>query len=311
VRVIVFGVGAVGSRFGAALARAGHTVTLIGRGPHVAAIHSSGLVVEGDEGDPLRLPALERLPPGIRADLVLLTVKSYDVRAAGRDIARALLDPVPVVALQNGLGIEETLEAGLRDGGWDSPRSWIVRSVHTVPARIVRPGAVAPTGDGEVVVGRTADLPERAAAVEALFAGAEISVRVSDEIDREVWRKALINAAINPVTADHGIANGQLADEPWRGQAQALLEEALVVAGAEGYAFDPAEMQRAVFGVARATADNHSSMLEDLERGRPTEIDAISGAILAAGRRHGIAMPAMQRAVDRIHAREAGARSGP
>lgn len=305
-RLVVFGAGAVGSRFAAGLARSGHAVLAIGRPEHVAAIRTEGLTVLGEPGPPVPLGAAESPIPGSRADAVLLTVKSYDVGTAGRQIAAALAGPTPVVALSNGLGIEAELAAGLTAGGWSSPSAWILRGVHTVPARLLGPGRVESTGTGTVVLGRNPALvgwPERLA--EALTT-AGFPTRVSEEIDREVWSKAIVNATINPVTADHGIPNGRVVDEPWRGQAIALLREALQAAAAEGYVFDPSESERLVFSIARATGKNRSSMLEDLEHGRRTEVDAISGALLAAGHRHGIPMPATERIVARVHAREAG-----
>ena len=304
-RVLVFGAGAVGSRFGGALARAGHEVTLVARRAHAAAITASGLLVEGEPGPPVRLPALERLAPRTTVDVVLLTVKSYDVPDAGRALARDLPGPTPVFALQNGLGIVPALVEGLAAGGWSDAGAWVVRGVHTVPARIVGPGVVRATGTGEVVLGRN---PARAVWSEELagaFRSAGIPTRVVDDIGREEWRKAIVNAAINPVTADHGIANGRLVEEPWRGQARGLLAEALGAAALEGFRFEPDEAERTLFGVARATAANRSSMLEDLEHGRPTEIEAISGAIVEVGRRHGVRMPATERAIVRIHTREA------
>jgi 2-dehydropantoate 2-reductase len=309
VRIVVFGAGAVGSRFAAALARAGDSVLVVGRPAHVAAIAANGLVVDGEPGPPVRIEALSELPAGVGADVVVLTVKSYDVEVAGRAIASAFPHPVPVVALSNGLGIEAALAKGLAEGGWRSPGDWTIRGVHTVPARLVGPGHVAPTGSGEILLGRNPALAEWPARLAEAFGSAGVPARVTDTINREVWRKALVNAAINPVTADHGIPNGRLAEEPWRGQALGLLREALQAAAAEGYPFDPAESERAVFGVVRATAQNRSSMLEDLEHGRPTEVEAISGALLAAGRRHGIPMPATERAIVRIHTREAERRA--
>jgi 2-dehydropantoate 2-reductase len=309
VRILVFGAGAVGSRFAAGLARAGHSVAVVGRSDHVTAIATHGLVVEGDASPPVRLAARPEIGAGSGIEVVLLTVKSYDVEAAGRAIAGALPDPVPVLALSNGLGIETALAKGLAASGWTNPGDWLLRGVHTVPARLVAPGVVRITGTGEVVLGRNPALPDWPERLRAAFEGGGFPTRVSDEIDREVWRKVLVNAAINPVTADHGIANGRLVEEPWRGQATALLREALKAAAAEGYEFDPAEAERTVFSVARATSANHSSMLEDLERGRRTEVDSISGALLEAGRRHGLAMPSTERAVVRIHTREAERRA--
>jgi 2-dehydropantoate 2-reductase len=305
VRVVVFGAGAVGSRFAAALARSGHTVTVVGRAAHVAAIAAHGLVVGDDTEPPVAISAATELPLGRPTDVVLLTVKSYDVERGGRAIAVAFPTPVPVVVLSNGLGIEAALQAGLGAGGWESPEAWTVRGVHTVPARWERPGVVRATGTGEIILGRTPPLAELADRLADAFRTAGLPTRTTDDIEREVWRKVLVNAAINPVTADHGIANGRLVEEPWRGQSMALLREALRASASEGFEFDPAEAERTVFGVARATASNRSSMLEDLDRGRPTEIDAISGAVLRAGQRHGIPMPATERAIERVRTREA------
>jgi 2-dehydropantoate 2-reductase len=114
-----------------------------------------------------------------------------------------------------------------------------------------------------------------------------------------------VNAAINPITADQGIENGALLKEPWRGQAERLLREAQAAARAEGFDFSDEEADRELWRVVRATAQNRSSMLQDLDRGRPTEIEAISGEILAAGGRHGIDLPQTRRALQRIRRREA------
>ena len=304
-RVIVFGAGAVGSLFGAALAATGQEVLLVARPTHVAAIATHGLMVRSDTDRRVELRAVESLPKGSSTDLVLLTVKSYDVRAAGTALAGAIPAPTPVFALQNGLGIEPELIEGLRAGGWSDASRWVVRGVHTIPARVVGPGVVQPTGSGEVVLGRNPAIPEASERLRDALTAAGFGARVTDDIEREVWRKVLVNASINPVTADHGIPNGRLVEEPWRGQAKALLAEALQVAAAEGFRFDPAEAERAVFGVARATASNRSSMLEDVERGRRTEVDSISGSLLALGRRHGFPMTATERAIVRIRTREA------
>ncbi|HXQ95218.1 MAG TPA: 2-dehydropantoate 2-reductase [Thermoplasmata archaeon] len=309
VRVLVFGAGAVGSRFAAALAEAGHSVTVVGRPAHVAAIVANGLVLEGESAAAVHLEARTEAERGNGAEVVLLTVKSYDVETAGRAIAAGFPEPVPVVALSNGLGIETALSRGLSEGGWPDPEHWTIRGVHTVPARLTAPGVVRSTGTGEVILGRNPAIPDWSERLRGAFETAGFVVRVTDEIDREVWRKALVNAAINPVTADHGLSNGRLVEEPWRGQATALLREALRAAAAEGQEFDPVEAERTVFGVVRATAANRSSMLEDLDHGRRTEIDAISGAIADAGRRHGIPMPATERAIVRIRTREAERRA--
>jgi 2-dehydropantoate 2-reductase len=304
VRLVVFGAGAVGSRFAVALARAGSEVTIVARPEQVAAVTANGLWVEADARGPVRIRAVERLPAPFPTDLVILTVKSYDVGVAGQALAEALDEPTPILALQNGLGIEAALLDGLAAGGWPTPADWILRGVHTVPARLVRPGLVAETGRGEVVLGQNPKLPGWPERLQKLFDAAGFPSHVVGDIRRETWKKAIVNAAINPVTADHGIPNGRLVEEPWRGQALALLREAVLAARSEGFDFNLDETERAVFSVARATAANRSSMLEDLDHHRRTEIDAISGFLLATGRAHGVAMPSTVRAIERIQTRE-------
>ncbi|HEV2449080.1 MAG TPA: 2-dehydropantoate 2-reductase, partial [Thermoplasmata archaeon] len=167
------------------------------------------------------------------------------------------------------------------------------------------PGSIRQAGTGEIVLGRPTPAAEATAAeqFEALFTSAGFTVRRVVDFEREVWRKLLVNAAINPVSADHGVPNGRLADEPWRGQAEALLLEALEVSRAEGFEFSEGEAEAELWKVVRATAANRSSMLQDLRRGRPTEIDAISGELLRRGKSHGLTLPATERAFERIERR--------
>jgi 2-dehydropantoate 2-reductase len=304
-RVLVVGAGAVGSLFGARLAQAGHDVVLVARPAHAAAIRAHGLRLEGRSPATVRLGAVERIPARTETDAVLLTVKSYDVAPSARALAQAVRPPAPVLALQNGLGIVPLVTASLSAGGWSGAAAFVVRGINSVPATLVGPGVVKPTGEGEILLGTLDDegTPRFVAMFARLLDSAGLTTRPAGDLLKEEWRKALINAAINPVTADHGIPNGQLAKDPWRGQALELLEEALTVSDAEGVEFPPAEVERDLWRVVRKTAENRSSMLQDLDRGRRTEIDAISGAILRLGERHGLELPATRRIVERLRRR--------
>jgi 2-dehydropantoate 2-reductase len=303
VRIVVMGAGAIGSLFGALLERAGNEVTLVARPDHVEAIRRDGLTLEGQSTGTIQIRAVPELPPDIVPDVALLTVKTFDLETAASALGRAVRTPIPVAALENGLGVEETVESALSSGGWPDPGQWIVRGINWVPATFVRPGTVRHAGEGELLLAdyRSGRHAEELAAI---FRAAGISARADADRERQVWRKVLVNAAINLVTADHRIPNGCLLLDPYRGQALQLLDEALSVAQAEGVRFTDADAQRELWRVVRATADNRSSMLQDLERGRRTEIDSISGAILERGRRRGLSLPATARIVERIHAKE-------
>lgn len=308
-RVIVFGAGAVGGLFGGRLALAGHDVLLVARPPVVAAVRAHGLVLEGRTQATVRLEATERLERRASADWVLLTVKGRDVADAGAELARALAAPAPILALQNGLGIEELLVGGLASGGWATPAASVLRAVHSYGATLVAPGVVRHAGDGELLLPRQdgALPPGTVERARTLLASAGLSVRLVDDLARELWRKALVNAAVNPVTADHGVANGALAKDPWRGQALALLREAQRAAHLAGYVFSDDEAERELFRVVRATSTNRSSMLQDLDRGRPTEIEQISGYLLQVAERAGVDLPRTRQAIARIHRRELAA----
>jgi 2-dehydropantoate 2-reductase len=295
VRVTIVGAGAIGSLFGAYLSRGGHEVELIGRPEFFSAVRDHGLWVQGATDAIYRVEARSDFTDGIRADAVMVTVKAFDLDSVLEAVARALPAPVPILLPQNGLGIEDHATAALKRGGWSDAAPWTVRAVLYLPATLVAPGVVREGGTGTILLparppsdartGRT-DLFRR------LFHDAGFHVLVTDEFDRELWRKVLVNAAINPVTASLGVPNGALASGPPRDRALALLDEARRVAAAEGFAFSADEAVADLDRVVLESASNHSSMLQDLERGRPTEIEAISGELLRRAAEHGLDLPA-------------------
>lgn len=307
-RVVVFGAGAVGSLLGALIHRAGHDVTLVVRPSAVAGLHRDGLTLEGPHGGTYAIDAVGALPRDTVADAVLVTVKAPDLEAAAGTIARHLPAPPPILLIQNGLGIEAAFRDGWRRTGVAYPQPLVVRAISTLPATRLDTGRILEAGRGEVLLGPVPPTgPDRTASErwQGLLASAEIPFRIVADLDREIWRKVILNAAINPVTADHGIPNGALARDPWRGQATALLHEAQAVARAEGFDFPDAEIEGDLWALVAATASNRSSMRQDVERGRPTEIEFISGALLRLGAHHGLALPATGRAAARIRHRRA------
>ena len=308
-RVVVFGAGAIGSLLGASLDRAGHSVLVVGRPDQVAAIRDGGIRLVGRVEGTFRVEAVEELPPGPAPDAVLLTVKAFDLATAATAIARAIRPDTPLLLPQNGLGIEETAARALRAGGWSDPEPWLVRAVNSLPATWVRPGEVRVAGEGEILLPEAKGPAAPAIRVfDALLREAGLRVRSVPDLRREVWRKAVVNAAINPVTAIHGVVNGRLADAPFHEEAVRLLEEAARTARAVGVDESNEEARADLDRVVRATAENRSSMLQDLDRGRPTEIDAISGEILRAAEAHDLDLPHTRVAMAEIRAKVAGGR---
>ena len=265
--IVVFGAGSLGSLVGGLCARE-HRVTLVGRDPHVAAVRESGLAVEGAVEFTVHPDARTTVPD--RADLALVTVKSYDTPEAGR----ALVDCKPSItcSLQNGLGNEEALTTHL---------DCVLAGTCTYGARLLEPGRVACTGLGEVTLGAPDSGSSEAAerAVSALRA-AGIETSVTKEMPKRLWEKLAVNAGINPTTALAGVSNGALADGPLHGIASEAARETARVGREQGIDLGEHEAVAALEAVVAATADNTSSMAQDIQNGRRTEIDAINGAVV-------------------------------
>jgi 2-dehydropantoate 2-reductase len=269
VHVVVFGAGSLGSLVGGLLART-HEVTLVGRGEHVRAVRADGLRVTGAVD--LTVHPEARTDPPATADLVLVTVKAFDTADAA-DALAGMDDAGAVLSLQNGMGNEEALAAAL---------PWPVLAGTTdFGAERTGPGTVRCNGVGEVVLGPP-EGGESAAAVRAgeAFREAGIETTVAADMPRRLWTKLAVNAGINPVTALARVDNGAVLAEPLAGTARAAARETAEVAAAAGIDLDPGEAVAAMERVARDTADNVSSMRQDVEADRRTEVDAINGYVV-------------------------------
>lgn len=305
-RVLVFGAGAIGSLFAALFARAGETVEVVARPDHVRAIREHGLRVEGSVEGSWPVAAYEHLTAASNPDLVLLTVKSFHLKASARLLAEVLPRPTPILLPQNGLGIEGIVGRTMEGAGRFLETPPLVRAVTTLPATWVAPGHVRYAGSGEVRLGRPrGDTPlDRATrSFFALFERARIPVRYVDDLESALWTKAVVNGAINPVTAAYSVLNGALLDPPYRSLAESLAREGLEAARAAGHPLDASLVLGELWRTLEATAANRSSMLQDVDRGRPTEIDVISGALLAAGRAGGVRMPETEAILARLRSR--------
>lgn len=284
------------SYFGACLARAGHRVTLAGSwATALAVVTRDGIRVDEAGGTwSTRLQATTTAAPTYPRDLVLVLVKSHQTEAVAPFTAHAAGMGGWIVTLQNGLGNREALEA-------EAGRGRVGLGVTTAGATLLDPGRVrafpAPTLLGDDGAGR-------AGRIAALFQGAGLDCRVAPDIASVVWRKLAVNCAINPLSALAGVVNGALLEnDGWRADLEAAAREAGAVAAALGVPLD-ADPVALALDTARRTAGNRSSMLQDLDRGARTEIDAINGAVAALGRRLGVRTPVNEALTRAIHERE-------
>lgn len=293
VTVGVVGAGAMGSLLAARLALAGTPVLLIDRSDgvrsaHLAAVRAGGLTLEEGDGTArlVALPVVEAAAAGA-AEVVVVLVKAWATEAAVAPLRGHLRPGVAVLTLQNGLGNAEAIGRGL-GGAADVDR---LVGVTSQAALRPEPGRVRHTGTGPTLIGRADGRVEGwPRTLAALLSGVGLPAAAVADIERHVWRKLAVNAAINGVTALAGVENGAVAAEPGlRAAAASVAAEVEAVARARG--LELGDVAAAVAEVARATAANRSSMLRDLETGRRTEVDAIYGAVAAAGAAVGVGTP--------------------
>ncbi len=285
-RVVVLGTGALGCLFAARLA-AYAEVWMVGTWAEgVAAVRREGVCVHDlDRVWQAAVPVADNpvaVPP---ADVALLLVKSYQTDRATAWAARLLTPQGLAVTLQNGLDNGPRLAAAV---GQDR----MAQGVTFEGATLLGPGRVRHAGRGPTYIGSHPAVAERVTAFVSLLQMAGFEASATSEIEGVLWNKAVVNAAINPLTALWRVPNGDLlACEDRRTLLAALAQEAATVATARGVPITIQDSVAHVEAVCRATATNHSSMLQDVEHGRPTEIDSINGVIVAEGKRLGVPTP--------------------
>lgn len=284
-RVVVMGAGAIGSMVGGRLA-SDHDVTLVGRRPHVDAIEAQGLTLTGETERTVETDAVTTVDGLEPADVVFLTVKAYDTAQAVRQALPVVGDHTFVVSLQNGLGNLETVAEHV-------PVPRVIGATTSHGCLFHGPGRVEHTGTGDTVLGpmEPPDLPAHHELAEALTK-AGIQTEVVADIRPRLWSKAAVNAAINPLTAITGLPNGALIEvDELTNLLDAVARETEAVARGAGVAVDEDAWVDTARTVAQRTARNRSSMLQDVQRGRRTEIDAISGRIADVAARHEVQAP--------------------
>lgn len=289
----VVGAGAVGSFFGAMLARAGHAVTLVARAAHVQAIDTEGLRLEmGGTTETVRMAATTDLDAVRGADLVLVCVKSTDTEGVARQIAPLLAPEAIVVSLQNGVDNAETLAAHVRQP--------VVPAAVYVATAMPGPGVVRHFGRGDLVIGALdgraaapgSDAARRLQAVADLFATARVPVRIADDVIGELWGKLLVNCAYNAISGLAQQPYGRLAALPAiRDVQRDVVREVVAVAAAAGHPMPLDAAIAAMERIAVAMPAQLSSTAQDMARGKPSEIDHLNGYIARRGAELGVPVP--------------------
>ena len=292
--VLIIGSGAMAALFAARLADAGEDVWLLDEwDAGIQAIKNNGVRYKDQSGQKQVIVQASTDPVDCpRVKDALLLVKSWQTAKAAQQLKTLLHPDGVVLTLQNGLGNLEALSAIL------GPERTSV-GVTTFGAALNAPGEVQLMGEGEIMMSNQPGLDRFA----ERFSNAQITIRRETDIRTIQWGKLLVNAAVNPITALLGIPNGRLLDNNAAQMImQQVLDEALQIANAENIVLPYNDPLAYVNSVLRITAENRSSMLQDLTRGAPTEIDEINGALVSLGKQWKIPTPVNQTLVRLIKA---------
>ncbi len=285
--IAIFGVGAMGTLFGSRLSPLAN-VTLFGHwAEQIETLRHQGLTVTHPDGSQSHhfLQVTNDLNEMPAADIVLILVKSHQTVQAARQAAHILRPDGLAITLQNGLGNLEKLAEAVGQA-----RAGL--GITAQGATVLAPGQLRHAGEGPTHLALTPGQEQQLKQVADLFNAARLETTLIDNADSLVWGKLAINAGINPLTALLEVPNGALTeDETLRQVMSAAANEVAHIAAAQGIRLPFADVARRVAEVCRATASNHSSMLQDISRAAPTEIDAISGAVVRFGQRLGIPTP--------------------
>jgi 2-dehydropantoate 2-reductase len=292
---LIVGAGALGTLFAARLSSAGVAVTVLDAWQEaVDALNKNGATLSmGEQESIAQAYPINAVTQCEKAELALVLVKSWQTEEIARQLEVCLAPDGLAITLQNGLGNAEILASALG-------AERVVQGVTTTGAALIAPGVARAGGEGLVSL----EAHPRLGAFTALLTEAGFQSEVVPSAASLVWGKLVINAAINPLTALLNIPNGELLKRPSARKLMGnLARETVAVAAAQNIPLGFANPVQVVEEVAKKTATNFSSMLQDVRRGAPTEIDAICGAVAQIGQKLGVPTPLNETMKELVKAR--------
>ena len=289
-KIAILGVGALGSFFGAMLARYGADVTLFVRNEaHRQAIADQGLKLQIDTGDEIVTPNVA--PPShakASVDLVMVFSKTGATRAVLAAVPGLIGPETRLISLQNGLGNQDVLAEF-------APMDHVIYGTTTTPADLIAPGRVASHGPhlsqfkAATANAQTMVMAERLA---TLLNAADMPSVVNADIDAVIWGKVAFNTAMNSICALYAAPAGIVASTPYLTElAIAVAMESCDVAAASGVTVDREKVRQTINMSMHDHATHKPSMVRDVEAGKITEIDALNGAVVALGDQHQVPTP--------------------
>ncbi len=286
-KICVIGAGGMGSTYGGLLARAGHDVTFVDAWQErVAAINRDGVYLDGVAGE-LRIPAraVSEAPAGLGADLAMIWTDANNTRQAAQTAITALAPDGFAVTLQNGIGNVETLVEVLGKPRVAAGSSMCSAAMHGSGHASFTHRAMTSVGELD------GSASPRIEALRAALAGAGFEVQVHSDIMSLIWTKFALNCTINALCATTGLRLGEIARLPAMDLLQdRVIDEVLAITAAKGITLTSPDFRNSI---KQHCWDKFSrpSMLQHIEAGKRTEIDALNARLVEEGRRLGVPTP--------------------
>jgi len=289
--IAIFGSGGVGGYFGGKLAASGEHVTFLARGAHLNALQHDGLHIESPLGS-VHLPQVQATdrPQAIGpVDVVLFTVKLYDVDASAATLAPLIGPDTVVITLQNGVDAMDMVAKHIGDAHVAGGAAYIV-------AVIDKPGHIRHTTAQQLVFGERNGRPsDRLIAFEEAGVRAGFQAKASDDVQADLWTKFVRLATWSGMTTVTRSPMGVVRDTPETFALMvAAIEEVIAVGLARGVSLPADLMETTLAMIQNFPASSKSSMLEDIERGRRLELPWLSGAVVRLGKEAGVPTPIHQ-----------------
>jgi 2-dehydropantoate 2-reductase len=278
-QIIILGAGAIGSAYGAFLSRTNH-VTLVGRQPHMSAIAKNGLkLLDNGAGTYTNnITTATEIKEILAETLLIICVKAYDLQDSLIAIQPLIRDDTVLLLLQNGLGIKEIALKAVNG------RGTIVRGIVGMGSELLEPGRIKVSSNFTFL-----DSDKASKEVAQVFQSSGLDIVISDAFLVDIWRKVAINCVTNSLSAILEVYTYQLLSPYLAELRYNIVNECKTVGAAEGVKLELTILQ--ILEQALPKYKNRTSMLQDIQRGRKTEIEFLNGKIVQLGKRHNIPTP--------------------
>ncbi len=285
-KILVVGAGAVGGYFGGLLAKEGEDVTFLARGEYLESIKNTGLRIRSSQGDlTLRVHATENPQTLGEVDLILMCVKTYDTEAATLQCVKNIGRETAVLSLQNGVENEETI-------GKLVGRERVLGGVVLIASEVNESWEIIHYYLGKIIMGELdGRVTNRIRMISETFQRANIPCSISDNIQRELWKKLVWNASFNSVSTITGTSlHEMMGCEESRRVIRLTMEEVLCIAKGVGHDIDSSIIENYFIEPDRSR-EMRTSTLQDLLKKKPLEIEAINGIVVKKGEEHSLPTP--------------------